>query len=61
VAYNGDTKRHRTVLALGVHAEKDLGKAWKLYMNYSFDRSLSNEEFDEYQVNTVSGGVEFRF
>ncbi len=53
--------RHKTLLALGARAERSLAKHWKIFATYAYDRSLSNLDFDHYQANTASAGVNFDF
>lgn len=54
-------QRHKTAVGLSFQAEKNLTKSWKVFLNYSHDRSISNLEFDDYRVHAVSAGVEKRF
>jgi hypothetical protein len=46
---------------VGVHLEKTLGKFFKVFGNYNYDASLSNTDYDHYQANTASAGVDFHF
>jgi hypothetical protein len=54
-------RRQKNLLSAGLRAEKHLGKSWKVFAAYAYDRSLSNLSSDRYQANTTSVGVEYRF
>ena len=53
--------RQKTVFSASLRADKHLGKSWKVFATYAYDRSLSNLTSDRYQANTTSVGVEYRF
>lgn len=53
--------RHKTGIALSLHAEKKLGKHVRLFASFDQDRSRSNLVFDNYAANTGSGGIEWEF
>jgi hypothetical protein len=53
--------RKKTLLAASLRADKSLGKGWKIFASYAYDRSLSNLTSDQYQANTASAGLEFHF
>jgi hypothetical protein len=53
--------RQKTVFSASLRVDKQLGKSWKVFATYAYDRSLSNLTTDRYQVNTTSVGVEYRF
>ncbi|HTX21515.1 MAG TPA: hypothetical protein VMD27_06640 [Candidatus Aquilonibacter sp.] len=44
-----------------LRAEKNLTKWLKLFGEYKYERSLSSRTIEDYQANTVSGGVEWVF
>jgi hypothetical protein len=52
---------HRTLLDIGLKAERSLSRHWKVYAAYDFARSFSNSATEDYQSNTGSAGVEFTF
>lgn len=54
-------KRMKTTMTLGVHGEKKLTKKLKVFVNYSFDHSMSNASFDQYGANTYTVGVDWQF
>ncbi len=58
---NGDTHRSKTWLSAHARAEWKLTKVLKLLANYSFDRSFSNLDIDDYYTHTISMGVELQF
>jgi hypothetical protein len=53
--------RHRTSVHLGLRGERSLSKHWRVYAFYDHERSLSNLEVEQYEANTVSGGIEVAF
>ena len=55
------TLRQKTTLSTSLRAEKNLGKAWKIYASHAYDQSLSNVSLDRYRANTTSAGVEWHF
>jgi len=42
-----------------LRGEKSLRKWLKLFAEYEFEHSLSNRLTDDYQVNTITGGLEW--
>ena len=50
-----------TQVDVTLRGEKTLTKWLKLFAEYKFDRSLSSRTVEDYQDNTVSGGVEWVF
>ena len=57
----GDTGVHQSLWNVNVHLEKGLASFLKVYAEYDYDRSLSNQDFEEYHVNTIRGGVTWEF
>jgi hypothetical protein len=53
--------RQKTLIGAVVRVEKSLGKAFKVFASYAFDRSLSNVTTDRYEGNAFSAGAEYRF
>jgi hypothetical protein len=53
--------RRKTMLTLGGRGEKQLTKSLRFFGEFENERSISNQAFDEYQVNTVSAGLEWEF
>jgi hypothetical protein len=53
--------RHKSMLALSLHVERKLTKHLKAHASYTWERSLSNLEFDDYQTNVVIGGLALAF
>lgn len=60
-AQDDPSLRRKTGVGIGVHAEKTLSKHFRLFADYSYDRSISNAAYDRYLANGISSGVEFRF
>lgn len=58
-----DRGPHRTKTWLSAHARAEwkVTKLLKLLANYSFDRSFSNLDIDDYYTHTISVGVELQF
>jgi len=54
-------KRRKTLLIASVRLERQLASRWKVIAEYEYEQSLSNEDFDQYRVNTASAGIEFEF
>ena len=54
-------KLHKTLVSLNVRLEQRLSGYLKLYAEYDWEQSLSNQDFEQYRVNTVSGGVKWEF
>ncbi|MEI8045249.1 MAG: hypothetical protein WCL11_27805, partial [Verrucomicrobiota bacterium] len=57
----GSGARHRTAVRMTLRAERVLSSHWKIYAQYDYDRSLSNDAFDQYSANAGSAGIEFSF
>ncbi len=55
------TRRQRILFTASVRAERKLAKHFKVHASYSFDRSVSRLDFDDYLANTVMGGFAFEF
>jgi hypothetical protein len=55
------SKRRRADLTVALRGERQLVKHVRLYVQYDYERTDSNLSFDEYTVNTVSGGVAVEF
>ncbi len=53
--------RHRTSIHLTVRGEKSLSKHWRICAAYDYERSLSNQQAEQYRANTASAGVDFEF
>jgi hypothetical protein len=53
--------RQKILLSATVRLERQLGSHWKAMAEYEYEQSLSNEDFDRYQVNTASAAIEFEF
>lgn len=54
-------RRHKTLLTLTLAATKRLTKRINLFAEYEYEESAANTDFDEYDVNTISGGLEAEF
>ena len=61
IAPDSDTHRTKTWLSAHARAEWKVSKILRLLANYSFDRSFSNLDIDDYYTHTFSMGVEFQF
>ena len=57
----GLPKFAKTSLLLNLRAEMKVTKVLRLFAEYEHEVSLSNEPFDRYRVNTVNGGLDWRF
>lgn len=55
------SKRTKTDLSLLVRAERALTKSLRLFAEFSHERSLSNQAFNEYAANTLSAGFDWGF
>jgi len=51
----------KTSLVLNLRVEKKVAKVLRLFAEYEHEISFSNEPFDRYRVNTVSGGLDWQF
>ena len=54
-------KRSRSDVSLLVRAERKLGKQFKLYSEYEYERSLSNQPGTQYAVNIFSFGLNWEY
>lgn len=61
ISSSPSAKFHRTNLTVNLRAEKRVAKFLKIYGEFEHERSISNEAFEEYTVNTVLGGLEWEF
>lgn len=58
----GDSeRRHKTLLTFTFAATKRLTKRINLFAEYEYEESAANTDFDEYDVNTVSAGLDAEF
>jgi len=53
--------RRKTMLGVNLRVERVITKNLKGHLSYSWDRSISNLDFDDYQANIVLGGVAIVF
>ncbi len=53
--------RSKTMFNLLVRVERRLTKHLLAQADYTWDRSLSNLDFDDYQASTITGGLAFTF
>ena len=53
--------RHKTMVNVTFRAERKLTKHLLAHASYNWDRSISNLEFDDYEANTVMGGLALTF
>jgi hypothetical protein len=53
--------RRKTTASAGLSASKKLGKSFKVFASASYERSLSNADYDAYETATTSAGVEYHF
>jgi hypothetical protein len=53
--------RRKTLLVIGLQADRRLAKYLKCFASYTWERSLSNLAFDDYQANVVIGGFAATF
>ncbi|HXP62992.1 MAG TPA: hypothetical protein VN829_21000 [Dongiaceae bacterium] len=61
IAPDSETRRTKTWLSAHARAEWRVSKILKLLATYSFDRSFSNLDIDDYYTHTFSMGAEFQF
>ena len=61
VPLHGGPHRTKTWLSARARAEWKVTRILKLVANYSFDRSFSNLDIDDYYTHTISVGVELQF
>jgi len=58
----GDSeRRHKTLLTFTFAATRKLTKRINLFAEYEYEESAANTDFDEYDVNTISAGLEAEF
>ena len=53
--------RRKTMFSVVLRAERKLTRHLMAHASYSWDRSISNLDFDDYQANTVLGGLALTF
>jgi hypothetical protein len=53
--------RRKTMLNITLRIERKLAKHLKAHASYSWDRSISNLDFDDYAASTVMGGLAVQF
>ncbi len=53
--------RRKTTISAGLTAGKKLGKSFKIFASATYERSLSNTDYDAYETATVTAGVEYHF
>jgi hypothetical protein len=61
VSATDPTLRSRTLVRLTLGVERHLVKHLKAYASYSWDRSFSELEFDDYQASVLLGGLTYTF
>jgi hypothetical protein len=57
----GTEPRFRTDLIFNARAEREIVKHLRLYAQFEHEQTFSNLKLDEYEVNTVSGGLMVEF
>jgi hypothetical protein len=58
----GSSDRRRLTLIAGTfRVQASLGKSWKVFSELEHEWSISRQLLDDYEVNTVSAGVDFEF
>lgn len=55
------SRRSKVLLSLGLRAERKLTKYLSAHASYSWERSLSNLDFDDYAAGIVMGGLALNF
>jgi hypothetical protein len=55
------SKRQRLFFAAGLHAERKLSKHLKLFADYNYENSQSDDYVDHYQINIAGIGLEWGF
>jgi hypothetical protein len=55
------TPRRRTVVRLALNVERPLVKRLKAHASYSWDRSVSELDFDDYKASVLLGGLTYTF
>lgn len=54
-------QRRKTMIVLGLRAEHKFTKFVTAFASYSWERSISNLEFDDYEASTFTGGLGVSF
>jgi hypothetical protein len=60
-ATNDTSHRSKTGIALTGRGERQLSKSIRLFATCDYERSLSNQIFNEYTATTFSGGLDWEF
>ncbi len=55
------SKRQRLFFAAGLHAERKLSKHLKLFADYNYENSQSDDYIERYRVNIAGAGLEWGF
>lgn len=55
------TKKYLLGLGFELRVEKKLSKAFRVFVEYDYDRLFSNQTINEYAANTVATGVEWEY
>ena len=61
VSVDDPSRRERTLIALMLLAERTLSRRLKVFANYTWEKSVSNLSFDNYQASLVTGGFAVTF
>jgi hypothetical protein len=61
VSTSDSSRRERTLIAFMLLAERTLAKHLKVFANYTWEKSISNLSFDNYQASLVIGGFALTF
>lgn len=61
VSTTDPTLRHKTMINVSLRMERKLNKHLLAHASYNWERSISNLDFDDYQANTVMGGLALTF
>jgi hypothetical protein len=61
VSLDDSARRYRTSVGLSLRVERKLTRNLKAHATYTWDRSISNLEFDDYEVNVVMAGLALVF
>lgn len=54
----GSALRHKTLINFTFTASKRLSRKFAFFAEYEHERSIGNADFDEYEVNTISAGLD---
>jgi hypothetical protein len=58
----GSSERRRlTLIGSTLRVQASVGKSWKVFSELEHEWSISRQLLDDYQVNTVSAGIDFEF